>query len=405
VKIVLVTDYFYPTSKGGTEKYVYLLAKHLIQSHSVTILSSHPTLQNSVFEDLTINYIPPNTDYSKNVIKGKKAPNNILHFKEYLQKIKPDVLHLHTLTTNFNHYHTLISYDLGIKTFFTSHIPGHQCLRGDFIYKGKKPCDGKIERGKCTSCFCFSSNISPLRKITKYLYYNLLSSNPVDMKIRQLQLLQKSNHKIIAVCNWQKEFLNKNGIHHENLDVCRQEVSNKKIIKTNNHNKIRLGFLGRIDPFKGLDLLLKALVKINNDNISLSIAAIYPSIENQRYYENLLEISNEINCVWEFNLEETQIENFFKKIDYLVIPSKIYETGPFVAHEALAHNTPVLATNFGGQKELINDGVNGYLFENDENSLINLLNKISDSTILKIDENLTKDEKNMAITMIRIYNS
>ena len=58
--------------------------------------------------------------------------------------------------------------------------------------------------------------------------------------------------------------------------------------------------------------------------------------------------------------------------DIIIVPSKL--EGPFgmVALEALACDVPVLARNVGGMKEIIKNGVNGYLFENDLVEKINM---------------------------------
>lgn len=400
MKIVLVTDYFYPLSNGGTEKYVYLLAKHLTQQNQVRILSINYQLKQNSFEGLNIDYLLPNSDNNKAVIKGIKAPNNIVSFKEYLEEQKPDIVHFHTLTTNFNHYHIQVSYNFGIKTFFTSHIPGHQCLRGDFMYHGKKSCDGKIEKNKCNACLCFSKKQPLFKGVIKFLHYTISKNNPASLKLKHLKILESNTDKIISVCNWQKEYFLKNGIQEDNLAICRQEVSSKKILKNKSH-KIRLGFIGRIDPVKGLELLLNSLRHI--DNIELNIAAISPPLEHELYLKKLLNIST-INYKWKFNLSNEQIEDFFKQIDYLIIPSQIYETGPFVAYEALAFNTPIIATNIGGQKELVLEGENGYLFEPNETALIKVLQKIIKLPILKI-EHIKYKEENIAKRMRKIYNN
>lgn len=401
MKIILVTDYFYPISNGGTEKYVYLLAKHLAPQQNIKILSVHSNLNKNSYENIAIEYILPNTDNNKQIIQGIKAPNNIHQFKQYLLKEKPDIVHFHTLTTNFNQHHIQISHQLGIKTFFTSHIPGHICLRGDFMHLGKKPCDGKIEKHKCHNCLANATEKSLIKKSIKQFFYNYSNNSPVKLKLTQLKSIEQHTSKIIAVCNWQKEFFIKNNISEKHLALCRQEVTTKVIDKTNSP-KIRLGFIGRIDPVKGLELLLNALKKIDISNLSLNIAAISPSEEHKAYLNKLLAISTP-NHSWKFNLSNNEIDAFFKEIDYLVIPSLSLETGPFVAYEALAYNTPIIATNLGGQKELIIEGENGFLFEPNETALVIKLKEIANQPILSLNNTVVLNESNIAKRMQKIY--
>lgn len=404
MNILLVTDYFYPISSGGTEKYIYLLAKHLVKNHEVKILSIHEQLKESMYHGINITYIVPNTNYRRNIVRGINAPNNLSAFEDYIKYSKPDIIHFHTITTNFNHHHIQLSFKLGIKTFFTSHIPGHQCLRGDFMQYGKTPCDGKIEKNKCSKCFAFSRNDFMLKKINRYIYYSISANNPADLKLRQLKSIESSTNKIIAVSQWQKEFLEKNGISKCHLVLCRQSVTSKKIQKSQSADgKIRLGFIGRVEPIKGLHLLLNALNSSKHLNFNLKIAAISPSLEHQNYFERIRTISQSLDCRWLFNLNKQQIEDFFADIDYLVIPSLCYETGPFVAYEALAYNTPILCTNIGGQKELIINGKNGYSFDPYESDLVKLLARINTLPVLKQANTNTYNEDKIALDMQAIY--
>lgn len=403
MKIILITNCFYPISNGGTEKYIYLIAKHL-KSTDLRILSVHQELKKDKFEDIDIDYILPNSNTDKSVIKGITAPNNLLYFKQYLEEQQPDIVNFHTLSSDFNHHHIQLSSSLGIKTFLTSHIPGHQCLRSDFIYHGKKPCDGKVEKNKCIKCLIFSSKASFLEKVSRYIYYSISQNDPATLIIKQIKSIQDSTHKIIAVCDWQKDFFKKNGIIDSHLAVCRQEISSKHISYKKNNSKLTFGFLGRTDPIKGLDLLLKTLKKIDSNKIQLKIGVIpATNAEQKKYCEELIQTSKDLDCQWNFNLNEKQIEDFFKEIDYLIVPSLWFETGPFVIYEALAYDTPVITTNLGGQRELIKNGENGYLFEPNEESLYLLLKKIINTSVLKIKEKKLYSEQNIALRTQKIY--
>ena len=46
----------------------------------------------------------------------------------------------------------------------------------------------------------------------------------------------------------------------------------------------------------------------------------------------------------------------------LLVPSRWYENTPFVVHEAFAGGVPVVASDLGGLRELVRDGVCGDLF-------------------------------------------
>ena len=50
-------------------------------------------------------------------------------------------------------------------------------------------------------------------------------------------------------------------------------------------------------------------------------------------------------------------------LDVVVVPSLCYENSPLVIHEAFAAGIPVIATDLGGMRELVQHEVNGLLFE------------------------------------------
>ena len=402
MKIILVTDYFYPQSNGGTEKYVYLLAKHLSTSYNVKILSIHAKLNEQKYDDLEINYILPNSNTKKDVIQGLLPSSNFEQFKIYINNEQPNVVHFHTLTTNFNHFHIDFCFNANIKTYFTSHIPGDLCPRGDFMYKGKVVCDGTIEKRKCLKCLTTKED-NHLKKYINYFYYSLNKTNPIDIRLTHLEEIYKHTDKIIVVCNWQKDFFIKNGVSANHIEICRQAPENVKVQKTI-AKKIRLGFLGRITKVKGLHLLLHALDKFDHNEFSLSIAAITPSVTENNYLEELQKQSKNMkNCRWIFNIPSSQLSSFFENIDFLVVPSLWLETGPFVIYEALASGTPVLTTNFGGQSELINPGVNGFLFDPNVLSLTRVLESLKDNVKISSIKSLRKVEE-IAQEMAIIYN-
>ena len=69
----------------------------------------------------------------------------------------------------------------------------------------------------------------------------------------------------------------------------------------------------------------------------------------------------------------------------IVVPSICYDNSPMVIYESFTHSTPVIGSNIGGIPELIDDNVNGRLFNpGDVNDLKNVLeDTIKDTKILQ----------------------
>jgi glycosyltransferase involved in cell wall biosynthesis len=60
--------------------------------------------------------------------------------------------------------------------------------------------------------------------------------------------------------------------------------------------------------------------------------------------------------------EQSELPSILSAVDWVVVPSIWWETGPLVIHEALQHHRPVICSDIGSMVERIDDGVNGLLF-------------------------------------------
>jgi len=117
---------------------------------------------------------------------------------------------------------------------------------------------------------------------------------------------------------------------------------------------LRLGFMGRLDPSKGLEHLIDAVGRLSGA-ASLRIAGT-----GQADYTRALQARAAGVAGIEF-AGHVQPSEFFPGIDLLVIPSVWEDPFPRVYHEALAYGVPSLATPLGGLSEVIEHGRNGFL--------------------------------------------
>lgn len=56
------------------------------------------------------------------------------------------------------------------------------------------------------------------------------------------------------------------------------------------------------------------------------------------------------------------LKNYVKNSRCVVLPSEWYENGPYSAMEAMAMGKPLIVSGFGGLPELVEEGVNGYIY-------------------------------------------
>ncbi len=118
---------------------------------------------------------------------------------------------------------------------------------------------------------------------------------------------------------------------------------------------LRLGFMGRLDPSKGLENLIDAVRRLPEGAASLRIAGT-----GKPEYTAALHARAAGAASIAF-IGHASPPEFFPSIALLVIPSIWEDPFPRVFHEALAYGVPSLATPLGGLSEVVEHGRNGFL--------------------------------------------
>ncbi len=124
---------------------------------------------------------------------------------------------------------------------------------------------------------------------------------------------------------------------------------------------LRVGYLGQIAPLKGVHLLVDAVQLLPDRAIELHI---HGDSELHPQYAHTLSQStrNDPRIVLHGVYGRDQLTSILRELDVIVVPSLWYENSPNVILESFAHATPVVATDFGGMAELVEDGSNGLCF-------------------------------------------
>ena len=118
---------------------------------------------------------------------------------------------------------------------------------------------------------------------------------------------------------------------------------------------LRLGFMGRLDPSKGLENLIDAVRRLPEGAAVLSIAGTGKPDYTAALHGQAAGAAG-IRFVG-----HAAPSAFFPSIDLLVIPSIWEDPFPRVFHEALAYGVPSLASPLGGLSEVVEHGRNGFL--------------------------------------------
>src|SRR6185503_4634322 len=133
-------------------------------------------------------------------------------------------------------------------------------------------------------------------------------------------------------------------------------------------------YIGRLDPKKAIDNLLRALAKLRDDKIHLRICGSGQP-DYLSYLQDLRrDLALEGSVTFVGAVEGAAKMQEFLSADTLVLPSHTENFGMVVA-EALAHGTPVIASRGSPWPELEERGA-GYWVTNDPQSLAEAVRRI-----------------------------
>jgi glycosyltransferase involved in cell wall biosynthesis len=121
-----------------------------------------------------------------------------------------------------------------------------------------------------------------------------------------------------------------------------------------------LVYFGRISAEKGIDTLIDAFLILRPKDIKLFIVGDGPlKDEMERKVEKL----NSRGIKFTGYLAGDSLRQIIQNGLVVILPSQWYENAPMSVLEAFACGKPVIGTNIGGITEMIDDGIDGYLFE------------------------------------------
>lgn len=116
-------------------------------------------------------------------------------------------------------------------------------------------------------------------------------------------------------------------------------------------------YVGRFEKEKGVKELAAALDELDREDVSVA-AVGHGGALRWWFLDRLGELSHPAHAYWE--LDPIAVRRLQVAADLLVLPSH-FEARPTVIYEAMAAETPVLASNVGGIPEMVVDGETGVL--------------------------------------------
>ena len=397
MKIFQVLNHFLPDQTAGTEVYVWALSKQLQKNGmEIEIIIPNHGLEQSVYyeyDGLKVFQFAEPSKVDRSLIMGFRKPEGLAAFEKYLEERMPDIVHFHELagSNGITLHHVKAAKNMGARVVMTFHLAGYTCKTGTLVYKEKDLCDGRINIEKCSACHLHKRANRVVRPVLKYLSNQLYQAGidttkwdnkmgtalgtgfVIDKLKRHFESLISQCDKVIVLTQWYEKMLLLNGVLAEKIVYVPQGLAFSPTSQvftecTETTLPLRLVFIGRIGPLKGLHLLIDAVLGLPEDKISLHIYG-QPGDTN---YENDLrhKSASHLNIQWKGKLLQKNVLPVLREHDILCLPSTFSEMSPLVIQEAFAACIPVLASNVYGNAEQITHGENGWLFKfNDSNDL------------------------------------
>lgn len=329
---------------------------------------------------------PITPNLSLPALYGEGDPRAADAFGAILDEYQPDVLHLHALTSAVSVLLVEQAKQRGYPIVFNFHTPTVCCPRNSLRLFGGEVCDGKLYRQRCTACNLHAHG-------TPRAIGNLVAREPafirqglrmtgleggiwtalrmpelIDIRLGAFARIMHMCDRVIALCNWTREILLRNGIPESKMALCRQGIfwSAEDFPSLASRSPatvpLRAIFLGRMDDTKGPHLLVEALRRSPELPMAIDLFGVRQGQGGDSYAEKIAAmIGGDSRIRLRPSVPSSEVIARIRDYDAILVPSQWLETGPLVVLEAFAARTPVIGSNLGGIAELVTDGVNGFL--------------------------------------------
>ena len=377
MKILMVNKFLYIS--GGAESYMFNIVDYLRENgHEVSFFGMEDE-KNIVSGEYNVN----NTDFKAMSLKKVVNPFKLIYSKEAKVKMektiinfKPDIIHLHNYNYQLTPSIIYAAKKYKIPVIQTIHDPNIVCPYHRLYNFQKNEICEKCKNGKYINCVktkCIDGSFakSLIGTIEAYLYKKLKTYDYINKFICPSQFM---NDKIV-------EF----GVDKNKTTTVYNFINKKQITREDKKNDKYVLYFGRISYEKGIKTIIKSSELL--PDIKFKICGTGPLLEELKEYVRLNKNSNVEFLGYKSGEELLEI---IRNAAVTVYPSIWFENCPMSIIESKCLGVPVIGSNIGGIPELINDNVDGLIFEPD--NFMDLADKIK--SIINDDYNLDRLSKN-----------
>lgn len=357
MKIVVLQDDLPPYHVGGGGVIAYRLAKEFARrGHEVIAIT---TVQNrahagSEFID-GVEVVRLYSSYHPRLRAYKSLYNSatLRDVERLLKQYAPDIVHVHNVHTHLSYYSLVLARRYGRRVVMTE----HDAMSFHF--------------GKLPSALSSVSNELPSEvhreSIIRQLRMHKWRYNPLRTPIVRY-ILRKTVHASVAVSTALARALEDNGIRvhsviHNGIAVSEWgSLDVGTFVKKHHLGDCVIFFGGRLSEPKGAMQMIQAMPAICRTvpDAQLLVAGKQDAFA-ERMIKHAIGLGVEKSLVFTGWLTGDELRSAYLASRVVVAPSIYLDPFPTVNLEAFAAGRPVVATCFGGSREVVEDGVSGYV--------------------------------------------
>jgi len=355
-RILICSNIYPPNFIGGAELVAHAQAKALARLGNVlTVFAGERTpgrqrysLWREEYEGLEVFRVqlaPDDFNLSRNSCHNPQVERA---FREVLDCTKPDVVHAHNLA-GLSAGLLREARQSGAITVITVHDHWGFCQRNTLLRENRSPC---LNQYACYECFPDCPDVMgrtvPIQLRNDFVW---LQFDYVDAVVSPSRYLARMYERMGLARG-------KYHVVHNGVDFDRFALRQPPRALG---DPVRFVYIGYIGEHKGVDLLLEAFTKIAfKTRTALTFVGDGHLLNELKARVRQCGMHESVN--FKGKVEPAEIPRILECSDCLVLPSVWPENQPICIVEAMAAGIPVIAPRIGGIPELIEDGVNGHLF-------------------------------------------
>ncbi len=352
--ILIVSNAYPPNFIGGAEIIAHNQAKALTRAgHQVVVLagdtySGHRRYEvyEEHFEGICVYRIRLGAEnFGSDYVNFFNEQVNRA-FTTLVEQYKPDVLHIHNII-GLSLGIIDIAKDYGMRVVITLHDHWGYCFKNTRLLSNNQPCEDIFACSKCMPALTGNQMFIPMQARSDYFRYIL---KKVDVFISPSSYLAEK----YLEAGFPIEKMNTiwNGI----------DVEHYKNLKNVPSAKTRFTYVGYFGKHKGILTMLEAAASFcYKEKLEINLVG---DGEEKEAYERFVKqhgLKNQVKF-WG-KVDNSQVKTVYEHTDIFFIASIWPENQPVSITEAMICGKPVIASQLGGNLELVKDGETGLLFE------------------------------------------